>query len=39
MSNIFQDDKTYDPREALTELAADVDSDEEDFEENNRQPG
>ena len=35
MANICQADKTYDPKEALAELAADVDSDEEDFEENN----
>ena len=35
MSNIFEDDKTYDPREVLTLLAADVDSDEEDFGETN----
>ena len=31
MSNIFEDDKTYDPREVLTLLAADIDSDKEDF--------
>ena len=31
MSNIFEDGKTYDPREVLTLRAADVDSDEEDF--------
>ena len=35
MSNIFEDGKTYDPREVLTLLAADVDSDEEDFGETN----
>ena len=35
MSNIFQVGKTYDPSEVLTLLAADVDSDEEDFDENN----
>ena len=35
MSNIFQVGKTYDPREVLTLLAADVDSDEEDFDESN----
>ena len=35
MSNIFEDGKTYDPREVLTLLAADVDSDEEDFGESN----
>ena len=35
MSNIFEVDKTYDPREVLTLLAADVDSDEEDFGESN----
>ena len=35
MSNTFQVGKTYDPREVLTLLAADVDSDEEDFDESN----
>ena len=35
MSNIFEDGKSYDPREVLTLLAADVDSDEEDFGESN----
>ena len=35
MSDIFEDDKTYDPREVLTLLAGDVDSDEEDVGESN----
>ena len=35
MSNIFQVGKTYDHREVLTLLAADVDSDEEDFDKSN----
>ena len=35
MSNICEDGKTYEPREVLTLLAADVDFDEEDFGESN----
>ena len=35
MSNIFENGKTYDPREVLTLFAADVDSDVEDFDESN----
>ena len=35
MSKIFEDGKTYDPKEVLTLLAVDVDSDEEDFGESN----
>ena len=35
MSNIFQVGKTYDSRKVLTLHAADVDSDEEDFDESN----
>ena len=35
MLDIFEDGKTYDPREVLTLLTADVNSDEEDFGESN----
>ena len=35
MPNIFQAGKTYDPSEVLALLAADVDSDKEDFDESN----
>ena len=34
MSNIFQTDKAFDRSKGLMLLAADVDSDEEDFDEN-----
>ena len=35
MSNIFEDGKTFNPIEVLTLLAADVESDEEDFGDSN----